>query len=398
MKILFFVYVMSHYGAQKATANLANHWASCGKEIIILSMDDRDLHFIDLHPKIRRISINVTGKNQNTFFKILYNIKRIYRVRKILKEEKPEFAIGIGRLESIILAIAAKKLKNIITIGSERTHPPMFPMGRINEKLRIMTYPWLDTVTVFVQKNADWLHKNIKNTHVSIIPNAVSRPASSHGRDVEREMLFPKQKDTKILLSVGRLELEKGHDILIDVFSRLVQKYPDWMLVIVGEGSQECNLKKRARDKNIADLVFFPGHVENISQWYEASDLYVFPSRFEGFPNALIEAMAHGLAPISFDCDTGPADIIDHKINGLLIPPENAIMLQEALARLMGDQTLRAKFAAQAVQVQDRFSMERVSKMWDNLFASMKANAQDKSKDKSKDKNKAKKEKGEERK
>jgi glycosyltransferase involved in cell wall biosynthesis len=91
-------------------------------------------------------------------------------------------------------------------------------------------------------------------------------------------------------------------------------------------------------------------------------------SRFEGFPNTLAEAMAHGLPAVSFDCDTGPRDIIRHEVDGLLVPPGDLDALTEALARLMADDALRQQYAARAVEVRQRFSMERVAGMWETLF------------------------------
>ena len=115
--------------------------------------------------------------------------------------------------------------------------------------------------------------------------------------------------------------------------------------------------------------VHLPGQAGNISEWYERADLFTMSSQFEGFPNALAEAMAHGLPAVSFDCDTGPRDIIRHEINGLLAPPEDMPALARALARLMDDDTLRECYARRAGEVGERFSLERISAMWEGFIA-----------------------------
>jgi glycosyltransferase involved in cell wall biosynthesis len=114
--------------------------------------------------------------------------------------------------------------------------------------------------------------------------------------------------------------------------------------------------------------VFLPGLVGNIGEWYEQADLYVMSSRFEGFPNTLLEALSYGLPAVSFDCDTGPRDIIRHEVDGLLVSPGNVAALENALDRLMGDVALRQHFAKRAVEARERFSIERVAGMWETFF------------------------------
>ena len=126
----------------------------------------------------------------------------------------------------------------------------------------------------------------------------------------------------KVLLAVGRLEVEKGFDWLIDAFSALATKYPEWDLVILGEGSLRATLEKQVQTSGLARRVFLPGRVGNVGDWYERANLYVMSSRFEGFGNTLGEAMAYGLPAVSFDCETGPRNIIRHETDGLLVPLE----------------------------------------------------------------------------
>ena len=105
-----------------------------------------------------------------------------------------------------------------------------------------------------------------------------------------------------------------------------------------------------------------------MGEWYGRADLYVMSSRFEGFPDTLAEAMACGLSAVAFDCDTGPRDIICHEMNGLLVPPNDLADLTDALDHVMDNDSLRNRFATQAVMIRERLSMPQIAGMWENFF------------------------------
>jgi glycosyltransferase involved in cell wall biosynthesis len=106
-----------------------------------------------------------------------------------------------------------------------------------------------------------------------------------------------------------------------------------------------------------------------MGEWYEAADLYVLTSRFEGFPNTLCEALAYGLPVVSVDCETGPRDLVQNEINGLLVPENDPDALVEALERLMKDEQLRYRLAAHSTAIQDKLSLQRVAGDWERLFS-----------------------------
>ncbi|PKO57854.1 MAG: glycosyltransferase family 4 protein, partial [Betaproteobacteria bacterium HGW-Betaproteobacteria-18] len=172
----------------------------------------------------------------------------------------------------------------------------------------------------------------------------------------------------KRLLAVGRLGEEKRFAALIRVFSSLTKSAPDWELVILGEGPERDELEEYVRRLGLEEAVFLPGHVGNVSDWFRSADLYVLTSRFEGFPNALLEAMAHGLPAVAVDCLTGPRDIIRPEVDGLLVPPNDDGALTTALHRLMTDPVTRAALAARALEARVRFSLDSVAASWERLF------------------------------
>jgi glycosyltransferase involved in cell wall biosynthesis len=118
----------------------------------------------------------------------------------------------------------------------------------------------------------------------------------------------------------------------------------------------------------ISDVVDMPGIVKEPAEWLHKAKFFILPSRFEGFPNALLEAMACGCAAIAADCPSGPAEIIRHNENGLLVPKEDVKALSVAMSRLMEDEELRTRLGQRALEVRSRFDQATIMAQWDDLI------------------------------
>lgn len=365
MKLLFFIHSLSGGGAERVTINLANYWAGKGWEITLVTVAQCSLDFYKLHPAVERISLNLAGDSCNVVVGLWQNMRRVMGLRRVLRRMRPNVALGMMTNANVLLALAAFGL-GIRAVGSERVHPPQYPLSTLWEGLRRRTYGLLHTVTALTGESACWLKTHTNVQRLRVIPNAVSWPLPIHDTKVNPESVCTFGR--KILLGVGRLEPQKGFDWLLEAFSGLAQKHPDWDLVILGEGTLSTVIDRQVQAAGLEKRVFLPGRVGNVGKWYEHADLYVMSSRFEGFPNTLVEALAYGLPAVSFDCDTGPRDIIRHEEDGLLVPLGEVGNLASALDRLMGDSDLRERFAERAVEARERFSMERIAGMWEELF------------------------------
>lgn len=371
MNLLFFISSLSSGGAERVTANLANYWAAKGWQITVVTLAPKGMDFYDLHPSVRRIALDLAGESGNPLIGLIRNLRRIRALRRVLREVQPDVALAMIHKVNVLLAFASRGLPGVAAVGSERIYPPQIPLGKIWEWIRKTGYGQLRAIVAQSKESAAWLQEYTNARRVSVIPNSVPWPLAVQSPVIEPEQVLPNERH--ILLAVGRLARQKGFDLLIDVFTELAARHPDWLLVILGEGPKRAELENQTKLGRLTDRILLPGRVGNVSQWYEAADLYVMSSRFEGFPNTLTEAMAHGLPVVSFDCDTGPRDIIRHKVDGLLTPPGDMDAFKAALEQLMEDDTLRARFGERAVEARERFSMEKVAGMWEQLFEEVRA-------------------------
>jgi len=352
-------------GAERVTANLANYWVEKGWDITIVTIAPLKHDFYTLDSRIYRFSLNKFTEKGNKFVALWQNICVVFTLRQVLNKIQPDIALSMMISSNVHLALATLGMQ-IRTVGSERFHPPELTSGFLWERLRRYTYGQLDAVTALTTETAKWLKAHTYARRVSVICNAISWPIPFHSPELPTNSAC--HPGRKILLAVGRLEEQKGFDLLISAFSSLQHKCPEWDLVILGEGTLRSILNRQIQDAELEQRVFLPGKAGNVGEWYARADLYVMSSRFEGFPNTLVEALSYRLPAVSFDCNTGPRDIIRNEIDGLLVVPEDVVALARALGRLMGDEVLRKQYASRAVEAKDRFSMNKIDRMWTTLF------------------------------
>jgi glycosyltransferase involved in cell wall biosynthesis len=367
MRLLIYIHSLENGGAERVVANLANYWTSIGWEVTVVTVAARATDFYVLDPGVGRVCLELADTRPDLLSCALRTVRRVRALRRILRRVRPEVAVSAMHTANVVLAVAARGLSGVCAIGSEHNFPPKAPMGILWETMRRHAYGRLAAVVALTPECARWLGAHTGARAVAVIPNAVTWPLPANAPHVDPGACCAPGR--RVLLGVGRLSAEKNFAALVDAFTRLAGRHPDWDLVILGEGPARAGLEAQVRAAGLGRRVFLPGRVGNPGAWYGRAALYAMTSDFEGFPNTLVEAMASGLPAVSFDCDTGPRDIIRHGVDGLLVPPGDAARLGAALDDLMGDDGLRGAFAARAAEARTRFSMPKVARMWDALFA-----------------------------
>ncbi|WP_332879713.1 glycosyltransferase family 4 protein [Massilia sp. S19_KUP03_FR1] len=366
MKILLFINNLAGGGAERVVTTLANFWIHQGREVTVVTLGSENDDFYPLDRRVSRVSLNLAGQSRGVWDAFRQNVQRILALRRLLRQIEPTVAIAAMSTPSVLLALASCGLANMCTIGSERCYPPHAPLGRIWGYLRSKMYGQLSAVIALTRESAEWITAHSSARRVAVIPNAALWPLPDNPPAILPQACVSFGR--RLLLAVGRLEVVKNADELIRAFAQLAKKHPDWDLAILGEGPERASLEAIIKDQALTTRVFMPGIVGNVGAWYAHADLYAMTSRSEGFPNALVEAMSHGLAAVSVDCDTGPRDIIRDGIDGVLVPPNNSAALVNALDRVMGDATFRGQLADRAREARERFSIEKIAGMWDALF------------------------------
>lgn len=366
MKVLFFIYALNGGGAERVTSTLASHWVSKGWEVSVVSLVASGSDAYELDPGVRRVILDLGAESGNIFAAIAHNLRRARALREVILQVKPDIAIAMESRANILLPLAARGMRDLRIIGSERTYPPRSPLGSIWQHLRQKTYGKLDAVVALTRECADWLKQHTNATRVPVIPNPAGWPLAAHVPVVDPAAFC--RPGRKIVLAAGRLIREKNIGAMITAFAAASRRNDDWDLIIAGDGALRTALERQVNEAGLDGRVMFTGRVGNLGDWYRHANLYAMTSEYEGFPNTLAEAMAHGVPAIAFDCETGPRDIIRQGVDGFLVPPGDLAGLQHAMEKMMSDDGLREAFAQRAVEARERFSLIKISSLWEELF------------------------------
>ncbi|HZW63244.1 MAG TPA: glycosyltransferase family 4 protein [Flavobacteriaceae bacterium] len=278
-------------------------------------------------------------------------------LRKEIKKRNAQLILSFTTTTNVYAILVGNILK-IPSIISERLHPD-YGINRVWKTIRRALYPYCSVLVVQTESSKIYFDRFISVKKIRIIENPITPTLA----DSLQNILAAKEK---IILSVGRLDYQKNQDLLIRAFSKIQAK--DWKLVLVGNGNKKKEYETLVSALGIQDAVTFTGVVSNVSPYLSRSSIFVLSSRFEGFPNALIEAMYFGLACIATQCPSGPSELIRNYENGILIPVEDEMALVKSLNTLINNPSLRQTFGDKAKHDALRFETEPILEKWEFLI------------------------------
>jgi len=354
MRLTCFIYSLGPGGAERVMSILASAWVSRGHRVTIVTYDEGSTAFYALHPEVTVQKLRLAGGS--VVRRMSNHFRRIPTFRRIISETQPDIVISFMDRTNVLVLMAAIGL-NIPVIVSERIDPRRYSPGFPYNYLRRWLYRKATAVIVQSKGQADWF-KQMSN-RVVVIPNPVNACTNDRNSQAER---------TSIIIAVGRLTRQKGFDLLLTAFSKVHKEHPEWNLVIYGDGPERAALERQIFELKLNGRVQLPGLTTNLTAHLRTAGCFVLSSRFEGFPNVLIEALACGCPVVATDCTDSISEIIQHGWNGLLITSEDVDAMADALHCLMVDEGLRRTMEKLGPDVIGRFNIESVVEQWSRIL------------------------------
>lgn len=347
-------------GAQRVLCTLAEGLLAAGHEVDVVTFSPRVADFFALPQEARRHQAGHELQEVFRWHEVRSRWRRFGRLRELILRARPEVVISFEEITNLEVRLALFG-SGVPVIATEHSDPREHRIGLRWRVLRYLLYPGAAAVVVLNASIEAWAKSRWPRWNVVAIPNPIHRMP----RDV------PDARRGNRLMAVGRLVEQKGFDRMIEAFARVAVTMPGWTLTIHGDGPERGRLEALVREHDLEGRVRLPGASPDLSAEYAAADMMVVSSRYEGFCMALVEAMAVGTPVISFDCPTGPREIVRPGIDGILVPAGDVHAMAEAMLELMQDPAKRRRLGEAARGVGERYSMEAVLGRWERLLGTM---------------------------
>jgi glycosyltransferase involved in cell wall biosynthesis len=343
-KIAFFCGALKEGGAERVISILANHLSEEDYDVEILLLFDKEI-FYNVSSKVK-ITIIEKETGTNNLVKNLLWLHRYFRkcTTKVLSFLAP----------FNIFALVAALGTHVQLIVADRNDPRYIPVNVCVRKLRDILYHFAYRVVVQTRNNQIYFSQAIQKKSI-VIYNPIDLQ--------EKRGLALRTEKKKRIVSVGRLAVEKNQKMLIDAFSVIHKRFPEYELTIYGEGPLREQLESHIKELGLSDYVSLPGNKKEVIALIADAELFVLSSDYEGMPNALIEAMCLGV-PVVSTCVSGATDLIEDGKNGLLVEVGNSKALVDGMAAILSDRQLGARMSREAVKLNDVLAVAPILEQW----------------------------------
>lgn len=361
MNVCFFIGNLNQSGGTERVASvIANELQKCGHSVFMLNLQCGEQPFFELTDGIHVSQLfNTAGRG------ILRLPLAIVKLRRYLQQNQIDILIDV---ESMLALYA---LPAVIGLNVRHICWEHFfyhnDLGKSTRRLaRKLAARFADDVVTLTERDKQfWLSNTACKAKINAIPNPVT---------IALPTTINPHKE-KLFLAVGHLTHIKGFDLLLQAWAQVVPLHPDWRLRIVGDGEDKAMLEQLRRELNIETNTELVPKTNNISVHYQQAAFFVMSSRFEGLPLVLIEAQTYGLPIVSFDCDTGPAEIIKHGETGWLCEAENVTSLGELMVQaIVAGKDINIpesqwnELSKASIHNAQRFALEQIIKRWQELL------------------------------
>ena len=356
-KICFFVGNLNQAGGtERVSLVIASELQARGYQIHMLSLQCGDNPFFELADGIQVSQLFTTAGRGSLRLPLA-----ILKLRRYLQQHQIDILIDVESMLALYALPAVLGL-NIRHICWEHFNYSV-DLGKASRRLaRKLAARFADDVVTLTERDKQLWVANTKCTaNIVSIPNPVT-------------IILPTEINlhkAKLFLAVGRLTYQKGFDLLLQAWAQVAPLHPDWRLRIVGDGEDKAMLEQLRRELNIEASTEFASKTNNISVHYQQAAFFVMSSRFEGLPLVLIEAQAYGLPIVSFNCDTGPAEIIKHGETGWLCEAGDVADLSDKISNAVScfnEEVTYKSFSQHSKENRNEFSVDVIIDKWSDLL------------------------------
>lgn len=356
-KICFLIgNLSSSGGTERVTTLIANNLVEHSKyEITILSLVDGKNPFFDLNPKISIYSIH----DRKVSFKSNY-LSTVWNIRQFVQVNKIDILIVVDSIACIftIPALLGLQVKHICWEHFNFRHDNG---KKARGFARQLAARYCDNIITLTETDKLFWQEGIKKIKAKIIPISNPSPYSIQ--------TYEKKENSKIVLAVGRLSYQKGFDRLLESWIEVSKAMPEWKLKIVGDGEDKLILSEFIKYNHLTASVELVGKTDNVSKYYKEAEIFCLSSRYEGFPMVLLETLAFGLPVISFDCETGPAEILADT-DSILIPQDNINLFASSLINLIKNEEKRKLINPKSKEKAKLYQPQFIIQQWIKLLDS----------------------------